>query len=105
MAIIRDLYKVENSKLYDAILLTELINDNKYNFIKLYIDPNSECAVYFKGLLSYKDIQAFFFNLRDDVTSSSRIEDESIEAFKDYEYNYDNNTTAIYTRDGWKYSK
>ena len=103
MAIIKDLYKVENNKLYDAILLTELINDNKYNFINLYIDPNGECAVYFKGLLSYKDIQAFFFNLRDDITSSSRIEDESIEAFKDYEYNYDNNTTAIYTRDGWKY--
>ena len=103
MAIIKDLYKVENSKLYDAILLTELINDNKYNFIKLYIDPNNECAVYFKELLSYKDIQAFFFNLRDDITSSSRIEDEVIETFKDYEYNYDDNITAIYTRDGWKY--
>ena len=103
MAIIRDLYKVENNKLYDAILLTELINDNKYNFIKLYIDPNNECAVYFKGLLSYKDIQAFFFNLRNDITSSSRIEDEEITAFKDYEYNYDDNITAIYTKDGWKY--
>ena len=103
MAIIRELNKVENASLHDAILLTELINNNKYNFIKLYIDPNSECAIYFKGLLSHRDIQAFFFNLRDDITSSSRIEDESIEAFKDYEYNYDNNTTAIYTRDGWKY--
>ena len=103
MAIIRDLYKVENNKLHDAILLTELINDNKYNFIKLYVDPNDECAVYFKRLLSYKDIQAFFFNLRDDITSESKIEDESIEAFKDYEYNYDDNTTAIYTRNGWKY--
>lgn len=103
MAIIRDLYKVENNKLHDAILLTELINDNKYNFIKLYVDPNDECAVYFKGLLSYKDIQAFFFNLRDDITSESKIEDESIEAFKDYEYNYDDNTTVIYTRNGWKY--
>ena len=103
MAIIKDLYKVDNNKLHDAILLTELINDNKYNFIKLYIDPNDECAVYFKGLLSHKNIQAFFFNLRDDITSSSRIEDEEITAFKDYEYNYDDNTTAIYTRDGWKY--
>ena len=102
MAIIRDLYKVENAPLHDAILLTELINDNKYNFIKLYIDPNDECAVYFKGLLSYKDIQAFFFNLRDDITSSSRIEDEIVMAFKDYEYGEDN-TTVIYTRDGWKY--
>ena len=102
MAIIKDLYKVENNKLYDAILLTELINDNKYNFIKLYIDPNSECAVYFKGLLSHRDIQAFFFNLRDDITSSSRIEDEIAMAFKDYEYGEDN-TTVIYTRDGWKY--
>ena len=103
MAIIKDLYKVENNKLYDAILLTELINDNKYNFIKLYIDPNNECAIYFKGLLSHRDIQAFFFNLRDDITSSSRIEDESIEAFNEYEYKYDKNNTAIYTRDDWKY--
>ena len=103
MAIIRELNKVENSKLHDAILLTELINDNKYNFIRLYIYPNRECAVYFKGLLSYKDVQAFFFNLRDDITSSSRIEDENIETFKDYEYNYDDNITAIYTKDGWKY--
>lgn len=82
MAIIRDLYKVENNKLHDAILLTELINDNKYNFIKLYVDPNDECAVYFKGLLSYKDIQAFFFNPRDDITSESKIEDESIKYMK-----------------------
>lgn len=103
MAIIRELNKVENTSLHDAILLTTLVDNGKYIFTKVYVDPNSECAVYFKGLLSYKDIQAFFFNLRDDITSSSRIEDESIEAFKDYEYNYDDNTTAIYTRDGWKY--
>lgn len=36
-------------------------------------------------------------------SSLSRIEDEEITVFKDYKYNYDNNTTAIYTRDGWKY--
>ena len=105
MAIIRELNKVENALLHDAILLTTLIDNGKYTFTKVYIDPSNECAVYFKGLLSYKDMQAFFFNLRDDVTSSSRIEDENIEAFKDYEYDYDNTTTAIYTRDGWKYSK
>lgn len=100
MAIIRELHKIENNKLHDAILLTELINDNKYNFIKLYVDPNDECAVYFKGLLSYKDIQAFFFNLRDDITSSSRIEDEVV---TEGDYEYSDGTTVIYTRDGWKY--
>lgn len=99
MAIIRDLNKVENSKLHDAILLTTLTN-NKFD--KCYIDPSNECAVYFKGHLSHRDIQSFFFNLRDDITSSSKIEDEVIETFKDYEYN-DDDTTAIYTRDGWKY--
>ena len=103
MAIIRALNKVENSKLHDAILLATLIDNNKYKFDKLYVDHNRECAVYFKGLLSYKDIQAFFFNLRDNITSSLRIKDESIEIFKDYKYNYDNTTTTIYTRDGWKY--
>ena len=102
MAIIRTLNKVENSKLHDAILLATLVDNNKYKFDKLYVDPNRECAVYFKGLLSYKDMQAFFFNLRDDITSSSRIEDEIVMAFKDYEYGEDN-TTVIYTRDGWKY--
>lgn len=100
MAIIRDLNKVENSKLHDAILIATLTN-NKFD--KCYIDLNNECAIYFKGHLSHRDIQSFFFNLRDDITSSSKIEDEVIEAFKDYEYDYDNNTTAIYTRDGWKY--
>lgn len=103
MAIIRELNKVENASLHDTILLTTLVDNNKYKFIKVYVDPNRECAVYFEGILPLKVIQAFFFNLRDNITSSSRIEDESIETFKDYEYDYDNNTTAIYTRDGWKY--
>ena len=103
MAIIRTLNKVENALLHDAILLTTLVDNNKYKFDRLYVDPNRECAIYFKGLLSYKDVQAFFYNLRDDITSSSRIEEESIETFKDYEYNYDDNITAIYTKDGWKY--
>ena len=103
MAIIRSLDKVENALLHDAILLTTLVDNNKYKFDKLYVDPNRECAVYFKGLLSYKDMQDFFFNLRDDITSLSKIEDEKIKALREFEYDYDNNTTAIYTRDGWKY--
>lgn len=102
MAIIRELKKVENNKLHDAILLTTLVDNNKYTFIKVYIDPNKECAIYFKGLLSYRNLQSFFFNLRDDITSESRIEDEIVMAFKDYEYGEDN-TTTIYTREGWKY--
>ena len=102
MAIIRELNKVENASLHDAILLTTLVDNNKYKFDKLYVDHNRECAVYFKGLLSYKDMQAFFFNLREDITSSSRIEDEIVMAFKDYEYGEDY-TTVIYTRDSWKY--
>ena len=102
MAIIRELNKVENASLHDAILLTTLVDNNKYKFDKLYVDPNNECAVYFKGLLSYKDMQYFFFNLRNNITSSSRVEDEIVMAFKDYEYGEDY-TTVIYTRDGWKY--
>ena len=100
MAIIKELNKVKNALLHDAILLTTLVDNNKYKFDKLYVDPNKECAVYFKGLLSYKDIQAFFFNLRDDITLSSRIEDEIVTR---YDYEYSNGTTTIYTKDGWKY--
>lgn len=102
MAIIRELNKIKNSKLHDAILLTILTDNDKYKFNKLYIDPNKECAIYFKGLLSYRDMQSFFFNLRDDITSESKIEDEIVMAFIDYEYE-ENNTTTIYTRKGWKY--
>lgn len=102
MAIIRELNKVENGKLHDAILLTTLTDNGKYQFDKLYIDPNKECAIYFKGFLPYRDMQSFFFNLRDDITSESKIEDEVVWAFKDYEYN-EEGTTVIYTRDGWKY--
>ena len=103
MAIIRRLKEVKNSKLHDAILLTTLVDNNKYKFIIVYVTPNKECAIYFKGHLSYRDIQSFFFNLKDDITSSSKIEDEEIKALREFEYDYDNNTTAIYTRDGWKY--
>ena len=103
MAIIRELNKVENTSLHDAILLITLVDNNKYKFDKLYVDPNRECAIYFKGLLSYRDIQSFFFNLRDDITSSSKIEDEKIKVLREFKYDYDNNITAIYTRDGWKY--
>ena len=103
MAIIRELNKIENASLHNAIILTTLVDNNKYKFDRLYVDPNRECTIYFEGLLPLKVVQAFFFNLRDNITSSSRIEDEVIETFKDYEYNYDNNITAIYTKDGWKY--
>ena len=102
MAIIRSLDKVENALLHDAILLTTLVDNGKYKFNKLYVDHSNECTVYFKGRLSYKVMQAFFFSLREDLTSSSRIEDEIVAAFKDYEY-VEDNTTIIYTRDGWKY--
>lgn len=102
MAIIRDINKIKNTALHDAILLTTLTDNGKYQFDKLYIDPNKECAIYFKGLLSYRDMQSFFFNLRDDITSESKIEDEVVMVFKDYKYNEDG-TTVIYTRDSWKY--
>ena len=37
MTIIRELNKVENTSLYDIILLTTLIDNDKYNFTKVYI--------------------------------------------------------------------
>ena len=52
MAIIRRLKEVKNSKLHDAILLTTLVDNNKYKFIKVYVTPDKECAIYFKGRLS-----------------------------------------------------
>ena len=35
MAIIRELNKIKNTSLHDAILLTTLVDNNKYKFIKV----------------------------------------------------------------------
>ena len=58
--------------------------------IKVYIDPDKECAVEFKGHMSEEDIKLFFFNMNPNITGG-------------IDYTYRENSTEIYTRDGWKY--
>ena len=94
--IIRELSKVKNAVLHDAILVATY---QKHSFVSVYVDPNKECAITFLGELPEKDIQLFFANLNPDTTCA--IEDEKIEYNIDYTY-YDGRT-KIYTRIGYKY--
>lgn len=97
--IIRDLNNVENAMLHDAILIASYT----YNFNRVYVDPNKECAIIFSGKMSEKDIQNFFFNMNENITCDSCIKDEKVEEGYDYQYDSKNDVTEIYTRNGWKY--
>lgn len=102
MARITELNHISNDMLHDAAYLTSL----NYPFVSLYIDPNGECALTFKGELPEKEIQAFFFNMNPNINCDSKIEDEKIEYNLDYTYRDCGKQgffTEIYTRDGWKY--
>ena len=98
---ITELKHIGNDTLYDAVYLTSL----HFPFVSLYIDPNGECALTFKGELPEKEIQSFFFNMNPNINSDSKIEDERIEYNLDYTYrNFGQGFfTEIYTRDGWRY--
>lgn len=96
---IHKLDEIKNKTLHDAILITSI----KYTFVKVYIDPNNECAISFKSKMSEEDIKLFFFNINPYVTSESSPKDEIIKDEIDYYYNSDTNTTYIYTKDEWKY--
>lgn len=100
--ILRKLDKIKNPILHGAILITTLTDKGtKYSLVKVYIDPNKECAIEFKGHMNEEDIKLFFFNMNPNVTSESSPKNERTEYNLNYCYNGD--TTEIYTRDGWKY--
>ena len=96
--IIRELSKVTNAPLHDAIYLAEL---KGYKFLSLYIDRDKECAITFKGEIPEEEIKRFFFNINPNVTCDSEVANEEVVYNRDYDYSA--NTTSIYTRDGWKY--
>jgi hypothetical protein len=98
MIIIKDIEKIENPILHDAVLILEYAGNT---FNRLYIDPNGECTITFKGKLSEDDIKLFFCNMNSEVSEYTSIDDEEIEYYTDYCYL--RNRTEIYTKDGFKY--
>lgn len=102
--ILHKLEEIKNASLHDAILITTLTdNGDKYSLVDVYIDPNKECAIEFKGHMSEKDIKLFFFNMNPNITSESSPKNERAEYNLDYSYR--NDVTEIYTREGWKYTE
>lgn len=98
MIIVNDIEKVENPILHDAILILEYAGNT---FNSLYIDPNGECAVNFKGQISEDDIKLFFCNMNSNISEDTSIDDEKIEYGTDFYYFPKH--TEIYTRDNFKY--
>ena len=91
--IIRELNAVENKELKHAIdILSKMHNGNRYHFQYLYIDPVGGCDIQFEGVISEPDIAKFFELLGDE---------NSLEY--NYDFTYRNNSTSIFTKDGWKY--
>ena len=96
--IIREISKIQNNLLHDAILIAENMG---FKFKSLYIDKDNECAVDFEGEMPEEVIQLFFSNLNPNVNCDSMISDEEVVYNRDYTYGEDE--TEIYTREGWKY--
>lgn len=99
--IISELNNVKNPTLYDTILLMILSTNHQHYMKSLYIDPNKECAITMSGIIPEETIRFFFFNMNENLTSDSSPKDEKVEYNIDYCYR--DNTTEIYTREGWKY--
>ena len=95
--IYRKLDAVKNEILHDAIL----ISNYKYPFIRVFIDRTGGAAILFKGKMPEQDIKWFFFNMNENINSESKVSDEETEY--DIEFKYDEDTTEIYTRDGFNY--
>ena len=96
--IIREISKIQNNLLHDAILIAENMG---FKFKSLYVDRNWECSITFDGEMPEKAIQLFFANINPNVNCDSMISDEEVVYNLDYTYGEDK--TEIYTRDGWKY--
>ena len=84
--IIKELENIANLQLNKAIVAM----NNK--FISCYIDPIGGCCVSFKGEIPEKKIQKFFSFLGANTV-----------AVYNYDYEYKNGNTYIFTKDGWKY--
>lgn len=73
--LIHNISQVENKPLHDAILIAKL---QGFSLESVYIDPNQECAIRFKGQMPENIIQEFFFNINPNINCDSRIEDEEL---------------------------
>ena len=94
--IIRELSKVNNGILYDAILLATYAG---YPMKSVYVDCDNECAVTFDGEMTELIIKEFFFSMNSNVTCDLEPED----VVYDEDYQYIDGNTVIYTKEGWKY--
>lgn len=94
--IIRDLEKVENAVLHDAILIATL---QGYKFNKVYVDRESGCSIGFSKM-DIDGIKLFLANLNPHEDKS--LENINPEYYKDYEF-MENGECLIYTPDQFKY--
>ena len=93
--IIRDLEKVENAVLHDAILIATL---QGYKFNKAHVDRENGCCIEFSKM-DIDGIKLFLANLNPTDIS---LENINPEYYRDYEF-MKNGRCLIYTPDQFKY--
>lgn len=102
MAIYRTPEKIPYSFLKDAILT---IDNFVEGFTKIYMDPTGECAITYKGILSLMDITYIINQLDPYSDKKVTILDYSNTPKESTDYEYFENSTTIYTKDGIDYRK
>lgn len=83
---------------YDAILLCEYMD---LQWKSIYMDNNGELAITFEGKLNEEQIKTVLMHFKDIIDGDTNVEKISCEYLTDYEY--DGETTRIFTPDGYDY--
>ena len=93
--IVKELEKVENSVLHDAILIATF---QGYEFHRVYVDREGGCNIKFSKM-DIDDIKLFLANLNPTDIS---LENNNPEYYRDYEF-MENGECLIYTPEQFKY--
>lgn len=89
---------IEYPKFHDAILLCEYMG---LQWKSLYMDNKGELAITFEGKLNEEQVKTVLMHFKDILDGDTDVEKISCEYLKDYEY--DDETTRIFTPDGYDY--
>lgn len=96
--IVRNLEKITNALLHDAILIATLQGNN---FNRIYIDNEGGCNIKFSNKMNIDDIKLFLINLNPYENKS--LEDFDVQYYEDYEFT-DDDECIIYAPNSFNYN-
>ena len=96
--IIRNLEKITNATLHDAILIATWQGNN---FNRVYVDNEGGCNIKFSNKMNIDNIKLFLDNLNPKEDKS--LEDIDIQYYEDYEFT-DDDECIIYAPNSFNYN-